>query len=824
MVEPLAEAVDRHRVVIVTAPSGYGKSTAVAEWAARSADRTAWLSLGRGDADPIRLAALVLEALQSLALRLDDPDLLELLAVDAATTRPDVVTQAVRAALDRTGERIHLVVDDAQRGGDELAAGIVGDLVDVAPDSLRMVLVGTSVPGAAFARWSLTHPEAVIGADLLQFDEAEVADLGRSAGGDIDPRTVLADTGGWPIAVRFVLLTGARPTASVAGSGLILRDYVDGQVLAALPAEWRAIVYDTAICDELSPALARAVTGRDDAPEVLDELLRRGLFLSRIDAPGGALYRWHPVFAREAAAVARAADAGAAARAHRAAAAFLAPTDPVAAVAHLVAVDDIEAAIGVIERSWVRMVIGTDAAAVDRLCSTLPAWAATDPRLLLIRACALDVMGQRSVARMLAEQAARTADAALEGYPRIHALARLFLDDERAVGHSATTEARAVLGAGDGVPGDEMAAVLYLLGWAELRHRTSPRLAVELLEAAVRKAEQAGDESLARRAAGHLAFVSAWSGRFAEARALLTGRGGPDDDASPWRSYAGGSVAAAAAYVAYFADDHTAVVVEALRAIDSGSSDTSFAGVARLVLALSAAATKDPEACRRAAAELAALPERETQGVSWPAFRAVAAAMLDEAAGRRPRALAIARRLPGAESLPLVSVELAGLLRRAGEYDEAHALLGRLRGYEGISYVRAATLIAAAVVQQRAGAGARAHETLERALDTAAAETVRRPLRDGDPAVRALLVEHLSRGTRHEEFVASCLADARSGGPADRLSEREHAVLDLLRTPKTVAEIAAALGVSVNTVKTHQRAVYRKLGVGSRREALRLLA
>ncbi|MCI4675335.1 response regulator transcription factor [Candidatus Mycolicibacterium alkanivorans] len=58
-------------------------------------------------------------------------------------------------------------------------------------------------------------------------------------------------------------------------------------------------------------------------------------------------------------------------------------------------------------------------------------------------------------------------------------------------------------------------------------------------------------------------------------------------------------------------------------------------------------------------------------------------------------------------------------------------------------------------------------------------------------------------------------------GTATPLTAREQDVLAFLRTPMTAAEIASRFSVSVNTVKTHQRAIYRKLGVANRREAIR---
>ena len=57
-------------------------------------------------------------------------------------------------------------------------------------------------------------------------------------------------------------------------------------------------------------------------------------------------------------------------------------------------------------------------------------------------------------------------------------------------------------------------------------------------------------------------------------------------------------------------------------------------------------------------------------------------------------------------------------------------------------------------------------------------------------------------------------------GPAEPLSERERAVLRLMPTILANTEIAGELFVSVNTVKTHLRSIYRKLDVGSRREAV----
>ncbi|MGB4778339.1 helix-turn-helix transcriptional regulator [Microbacterium sp.] len=116
-----------------------------------------------------------------------------------------------------------------------------------------------------------------------------------------------------------------------------------------------------------------------------------------------------------------------------------------------------------------------------------------------------------------------------------------------------------------------------------------------------------------------------------------------------------------------------------------------------------------------------------------------------------------------------------------------------------------------------------AHVALETALDLAVPEHILRPFADPYPELRTLLEQHATWGSRHGAFIAEALArrEAASAAAAD-LSEREREVLAYLRTTMTIAEIAAALYLSVNTVKTHVQSVYRKLGVGSRREAVRV--
>jgi LuxR family maltose regulon positive regulatory protein len=112
------------------------------------------------------------------------------------------------------------------------------------------------------------------------------------------------------------------------------------------------------------------------------------------------------------------------------------------------------------------------------------------------------------------------------------------------------------------------------------------------------------------------------------------------------------------------------------------------------------------------------------------------------------------------------------------------------------------------------------------ALDLAAPRRALRTLVYGPVPVRDLLIRNVGRFGAHEGFVAEVLSAGAETGPAlhsasvEALTSRELSVLRDLPSLLSVEQMAEAHVVSANTVKTHLKAIYRKLGVSSRREAV----
>ncbi|WP_164743582.1 LuxR C-terminal-related transcriptional regulator [Microbacterium sulfonylureivorans] len=822
----LDDAVASERITVVSAPSGYGKTSAVSMWAASRPEPVAWLSLSVYDADPAQLGLSVIEALQSSARR-GPSSVAPLLGVDPQAEVTGDTYRALCEALAEIEGTTVLVVDDAHRTGDALSESLLGALIDSAPDSLRIVLVGTPALEISLSRHILSTYAKTVSADDLAFDATEIAALAAGTRFEHDDGALLRETRGWPIAVRAVLVGGAYPSALEPGSRpRLLHEYVRDFVLRSLPPQLTDFVLATTVRPDVTASLAAALSGRPDAGGLLEQAVKLGLFLDRFRSGRRTAYRWHPVFAQECRAILAATDPERLTLLQKTAARFLSDVDPLASAAHWLEAGEAECALEVLLDGWVTAVVGTEAAALDRLCIELPAPLRTDPRVMLIRACAQDVLGGSTHAKLLFAQAEAAAAErpALPRYDSTLALTRLFLLDQRADVAAASADVRARLSAA--APGHRRtrAAVLYLLGWAELRHRGDPAAIVELLQSALREADAIGDVHLARRAASQLAFAQAWGGHLKRARTTLSMLGnGSAEDPGPWGYYAGEGAGSAAGFVAYWANDLEDADREFSRVIDGGGAARAFAGIARMMLAFTAAAMNDPLVQRRAARELAAMPKIETHGLSWPAFRLAASAVLEEAAGNRARAMALARSQAEATDVPLVAVTLSGILRRGGEVTSALRLIENQRAYADIAYVHVAQLTTSAVLQERRDDLTGAHGLLDEALRLASREGIRKPFCEDDPVIRRMLGEHLRWGTAHEELIASFLAPQEPPTIRGKLTSMERAVLERLRTDATVIEIADTLGISVNTVKTHQRAIYRKLGASTRREAVRLL-
>ncbi|MEU4472852.1 LuxR C-terminal-related transcriptional regulator [Micromonospora sp. NPDC023888] len=183
---------------------------------------------------------------------------------------------------------------------------------------------------------------------------------------------------------------------------------------------------------------------------------------------------------------------------------------------------------------------------------------------------------------------------------------------------------------------------------------------------------------------------------------------------------------------------------------------------------------------------------------------------------------------------PVVAVTAAKVELQAGDAAGAGRALPDWRAPAATAWplpVRLDAGLLDAVLAERAGDGRRAGRLLEQVLDLAGPQGCRRVFTHAGPPVRDLLAAHLDAGTAHFALVSDLV---RGAGPSaarpaaeprgaldEPLTERELTILRYLQSILSNVEIASELSLSVNTVKTHVRNIYRKLDATRRREAVR---
>ncbi len=296
-------------LTLVSAPAGFGKTTLLAEWIARNGQcepdlRVAWLSLDDGDNDVSRFLAYVVAALQTLDADLGS-EALSLLADVPALPVDAALTALINDAATARG-RVVLVLDDYHVIDAGPVHQAVGFLLDHLPPQLHLAIASRSDPPLPLARLRSRGELTELRAADLRFTREEAVDflnramdLGLSAD---DIEALETRTEGWIAGLQLAALS-LRQHQDVAGfistftgSHRFVIDYLVEEVLQHQPDDVREFLLRTAFLDRLTGPLCDTVTGLDGGSAMLASLDRDNLFVSALDDQR-QWYRYHHLFA-----------------------------------------------------------------------------------------------------------------------------------------------------------------------------------------------------------------------------------------------------------------------------------------------------------------------------------------------------------------------------------------------------------------------------------------------------------------------------------------------------------------------------------------------
>ncbi|MFZ0160537.1 MAG: LuxR C-terminal-related transcriptional regulator [Kineosporiaceae bacterium] len=866
-------------LTVVSAPAGFGKSTLLAEWLASGPAAptgegcVGWLSLDRGDNDPTTYWTYLVAALQRVAPGVGTGALALL-----TSPQPPPIDAVLTTLLNELGavERdLVLVLDDYHViESPEVQAGMAF-LLEHLPPQVHLVIAGRADPALPLARLRARGELLEIRAGDLRFTPEEAATYLTGAMGlrltAQDVAALEGRTEGWIAALQLAALSMqgredvAGFIAGFAGDDRYIVDYLVEEVLQRQPARVQTFLLQTSVLGRLSGPLCDAVTGQDGGRAMLEALDRGNLFVVALD-DRRRWYRYHQLFDDVLRARLLDEQPGQVPGLHRRASAWYEQNgERPEAIRHALAAEDHERAADLIE-------LAVPATRRHRQEATLRRWLEALPdELIRVRpvlsngyAGSLLVRGEVEGVEARLQDAERWLDPTTDGRPGSPARSSemVVVDEEafrtlpaaiavhragqaRILGDVSGTIAHArraldLVGEGDHLQRGGAAALLALAHWTDGDLGGAQRRYAD----AMASLEKAGHLSDVIGCAIAVADIQIAQGRLREAMStyerglqMATGaavpalRGAAD-------MHVGMSV------LLRERDDLGAALQHLLTSGDLGE----YAGLPqnRYRRRVAMARVREAEGDLDGAVDLLDDAQRVYVGDFSPDVRPIAAsrARVRVAQGRWGEALAWAcdRGLSVEDDL--------GYLHEFEHITLARALVARARAERDERDLREATqfldrLLRAADDGDRTGSAieilvlqALAHQVrgdlpaalvaLERALTLAEPEGYVRILVDEGPPMAVLLGTAAQRGIaagyvrrlRTAFGAAEDLTPARPG-LIEPLSERELDVLRLLGTDLGGPDIARQLVVSLNTVRSHTKSIYAKLGVNSRRAAVR---
>jgi LuxR family maltose regulon positive regulatory protein len=841
LIEQLNPGLQR-KLTLISAPAGFGKTTLVTEWLASAQRPFTWLSLDENDNEPARFLTYLVVALQRIGPTIGQAAQAMLQAPQRPP--PESLLTTLINDIATTSQPFVLVLDDYHLIHTLPVHLQLTFLLEHQPTQMHLVIVTREDPPLPLSRWRAGGQMVEIRQADLKFTEEETADfLRRVMGLQLSPADVAAlhrRTEGWIAGLQLAALSmrghdDVREfVESFTGSHRYILDYLIEEVFQRQPADVQDFLLKTSILDRFTAPLCDAVTERDDSRQVLPGLEQANLFIVPLDA-SRQWYRYHRLFAdllRHRLQTAGPQDLVPLLH-KRASQWYEAAGFPADAVHHTLAASDWERAATLIHNATETMLKRGEITTLLGWFQALPDEVVrAQPQLCLDYGWALTLTGQIDAAESYwgqAEQAAQD-DTALLGeiLAAQSYAARARGDDRRTI--ELSQRALSLL------PQDNLAGRSVVAVNLGIAHWSSGHLAEaeQALTEADHAARQSGNQYARLTALGFLGVVQAARGKLHQAAELLRlaiqlGEG------SPTIALAHNELSA----LFYEWNDLEAAADHLQRGIELGQRGGnvevqigSYRTLARLKQAQGdvPAALDALQKAHQLAREKDVPPLMHARNAACHVEIALAQADLATAIHWAEQVTADADASP---FYPLLGLTPARLLLAQKEKAAATGQLAawyeravRAGWQFGVVEVRVLQVLAAPTPTA-------ALAYLADALALGEPEGFIRSFVDAGGSLVPLLRQAATQGIARQyvgQLLRACEADARrrAGTEAppraqpliEPLSQRELEVLRLVAAGLSNREIADALFVSVNTVKTHLQRIYGKLGVRSRTAAV----
>jgi LuxR family maltose regulon positive regulatory protein len=867
-----------HRLTLVSAPAGFGKTTLVADWVSRNngsenrevqgsafiptTRRVAWLSLDEGDNDPARFLTYIVAAfgqLEGVASPIGKGALSMLQSPQPPPAKP-ILTSLIND-IANIAVKIVFVLDDYHLIDSPAIDDALTFLLEHLPPQMHLVIATRTDPQLSLARLRARGQLTELRGAALRFTPAEISEfLNQMAGLDLSADDIAAldsRTEGWIAGLQLAAISmqGRKDVSSLiksfTGSHRFVLDYLVDEVLERQSEAIRTFLLHTAVLDRITGSLCDALTGQNGSQATLEMLDHANLFIISMDEER-LWYRYHHLFADLLRQRLRQREPDVERVLHlRAGEWFSQQGLDREAIKHWLLAEDYQGAADLIQAVAIDIMQQGEHTTVVGWINTIPEEVVTEqPYLCVLHAWALQLSGQ------LADAEARlvNAEEALESQQDRDSAE---VDTILGLIHSHRAYLAFMIGELDQAIQYAQQALIQLPETAALiraqtalylgvayRYQGNLQAAMEVYDETLPIVQGMGGKSIVVLCYLHLADLYWQLGQLHRSKefceqALRITEIHTGKAERPYTGFAYVRISRVLREWNQLEDAHRSIVKGVALCRDWNVAD--IMALSCIELATIQQALGDYEQARASMQEAYQIYESFSP---W-GLQIIGAyqAMMDLMAGEEAAAERWAQEndlvIDGEfefqreiEYLALVRVFIAQ--RR---FEEAYALanhIHRVAQDAGAKQTELEGLILLALVTSAQGEYDQAFTHLEKALALSEPEDFIRIYVDEGRPMSRLLYEALSRGIA-PEYVSRLLAafpaegseevkppkpQRAESGLVEPLSDRELEVLQYIATGLTNREIGQRLYLSLNTIKVHTRNLYGKLGVNSRTQAV----
>jgi len=292
------------KLILISAPAGFGKTTVVSDWISRNNIPAAWFSIDSGDNDPVVFLSYIISGIQSHHKGFGQ-SALSLLNTPKSPSVESIISLLINEILN-INQNFILVLDDFHLINNSEVLKLMTFLLEHCPNNIHIVILTRSDPALSVSRLRSQNQLVELRSSDLSFSANDISilfnkklRLGLSVE---DINSLESKTEGWIAGLQLTALSmNGREDISefirdLKGDNRYIMDYLMEEVLKIQTDEIKEFLLKTSVLEQMSAPLCNFVLSRTDSQQILEALERNNMFVVALDSDR-IWYRYHHLFA-----------------------------------------------------------------------------------------------------------------------------------------------------------------------------------------------------------------------------------------------------------------------------------------------------------------------------------------------------------------------------------------------------------------------------------------------------------------------------------------------------------------------------------------------